>query len=255
MAIESQPPIHLFFGPFEVNAPAGELVKGGVRIRLASQPFQILLLLLACPGEVVTREILREQIWGQGTFVDFEHGLNAAMNKLRRALGDSADNPRYIETIPGRGYRFIGPLEHFHETAVAPVNNDFGTPAASTGTPLPVRRTFLRPWIWIALAALSTVFGIWGLVTGLRTKAGSVARPVLEFAIPPPPGTIFAPPITRQPFAISPDGTRLAFTATGANGTNIWMRDLASLEMQPLPGTENAWGMFWSPDGRSLFIR
>ena len=103
------------FGPFEVNAHTGELRKRGVRVRLSGQPFQILLLLLAKPGDLVTREELREQLWSDGTFVDFEHGLNAAINKLRRALGDSAEHPRYIETAPGRGYRFIGVLERESE--------------------------------------------------------------------------------------------------------------------------------------------
>src|ERR1035438_3948790 len=108
MAPQPQSPARLAFGPFEVNVPAGELRKGGVRIRLSSQPFQILLILLTPPGDVVTREQLREGIWSEGTFVDFEHGLDAAMNKLRGVLGDSADNPRYIETLPRRGYRFLG---------------------------------------------------------------------------------------------------------------------------------------------------
>src|SRR5271155_6097148 len=105
-----QSPARLAFGPFEVNVPAGQLLKSGVRIRLSGQPFQILLILLAHPGDVVTNEQLRERIWKDGTFVDFEHGLHAAVNKVRRALGDSAGNPRYIETVPGRGYRFIGTL-------------------------------------------------------------------------------------------------------------------------------------------------
>ncbi len=109
--IKPDSPARLGFGPFEVDGAAGELRKYGVRVRLSAQPFQILLVLLAHPGEIVTREQLREQIWGQGTFVDFEHGLSAAMNKLRRALGDSAGNPRYIETVPGRGYRFLGVLQ------------------------------------------------------------------------------------------------------------------------------------------------
>src|ERR1035438_8715612 len=111
MAPQPQSPARLAFGPFEVNVPAGELRKGGVRIRLSSQPFQILLILLTHPGDVVTREQLREGIWSEGTFVDFEHGLDAAMNKLRGVLGDSADNPRYIETLPRRGYRFLGSVE------------------------------------------------------------------------------------------------------------------------------------------------
>src|SRR5271154_1321177 len=97
MPPQSQSPPRLAFGPFEVNVPAGQLLKSGVRIRLSGQPFQILLILLAHPGDVVTNEQLREQIWKDGTFVDFEHGLHAAVNKLRRGLGDSAENPRYIE--------------------------------------------------------------------------------------------------------------------------------------------------------------
>jgi len=112
MASQPQSAARLAFGPFEVNVAAGELVKSGVRIRLPGQPFQILLLLLRHPGEVVTREQLRDEIWSDGTFVDFEHGLNVAMNKLRRALSDSAESPRYIETVPGRGYRFIGSVQN-----------------------------------------------------------------------------------------------------------------------------------------------
>jgi Tol biopolymer transport system component/DNA-binding winged helix-turn-helix (wHTH) protein len=110
------------FGPFEVDASAGELRKRGVRLRLSGQPLQILLTLLAHPGEVVTREQMREEVWTETTFVDFEHGLNAAMNKLRRALGDSAENPRYIETVPGRGYRFIGIPEPDRAASAFPVN-------------------------------------------------------------------------------------------------------------------------------------
>ena len=110
MLSQPESAVRLCFGPFEVNAPAAELRKGGVRVKLSGQPFQILVALLAHPGEVVTREQLHAQIWSDGTVVDFEHGLNAAMNKLRRALSDSAETPRYIETVPGRGYRFIGEL-------------------------------------------------------------------------------------------------------------------------------------------------
>ena len=111
MSTQLSSPTPLAFGPFEVNAHTGELRKHGKPVRLSGQPFQILLLLVAKPGDLVTREELREQLWTDGTFVDFDHGLNAAINKLRRALGDSADHPRYIETVPGRGYRFIGILD------------------------------------------------------------------------------------------------------------------------------------------------
>src|SRR5712671_5299665 len=99
------------FGPFEVDLHTHELWEHGTRIRLVGQPFEILALLLSKPGELVTREELRARLWPGDTFVDFNHGLNAAVNKLREALSDSADTPRYVETLPRRGYRFIAPVE------------------------------------------------------------------------------------------------------------------------------------------------
>jgi TolB-like protein/DNA-binding winged helix-turn-helix (wHTH) protein/Tfp pilus assembly protein PilF len=96
------------FGAFEVNFPAGELRKHGIRLKVQEQPFQVLELLLARPGELVTREAIQQKLWPSGTFVDFENGLNTAINRLREALGDSAENPRFIVTEPRRGYRFIG---------------------------------------------------------------------------------------------------------------------------------------------------
>src|SRR5882724_5133462 len=98
------------FGVFEVDPRSGELRKQGVRIKLQEQPFHVLTVLLQRPGEVVTREELRNQNWPADTFVDFDNSLNTAINKLREALGDSADNPRFIETLPRRGYRFIAPV-------------------------------------------------------------------------------------------------------------------------------------------------
>src|SRR6187401_2470038 len=99
------------FGTFEVDMRSRELWKGGIRIRLQDQPFEILAMMLERPGEVVTRESLRQRLWPAGTFVDFEHSLNAAVKRLRAALGDDADNPRFVETLHRRGYRFIGSLE------------------------------------------------------------------------------------------------------------------------------------------------
>src|SRR5882724_3507899 len=95
------------FGTFEIDLRARELRKGGIRVRLQDQPFEILAMMLDRPGEVVTREELRQRLWPAGTFVDFEHSLNAAVKRLRAALGDDADNPRFVETLPRRGYRFI----------------------------------------------------------------------------------------------------------------------------------------------------
>src|SRR5580765_504766 len=99
------------FGTFEVDLRARELRKGGIRIRLQDQPFEILAMMLDRPGDVVTREELRQRLWPAGTFVDFEHSLNAAVKRLRAALGDDADNPRFVETLHRRGYRFIAPVQ------------------------------------------------------------------------------------------------------------------------------------------------
>jgi cholera toxin transcriptional activator len=95
------------FGVFEADPASGELRKRGIRIKLHSQPFQVLVMLLERPAEVITREEMRLRLWGQDTFVDFDHALNTAINKIRDALSDSASAPKYVETIPGKGYRFI----------------------------------------------------------------------------------------------------------------------------------------------------
>src|SRR5260370_25723894 len=107
------------FGIFEADLSAGELRKGGSRIRLQEQPFQILAMLLERPGQVITREELRAKLWPGDTFVDFEHGVNSGVARLREALGDSADSPRYIETLPRRGYRLIVLVEGSPQTPQA----------------------------------------------------------------------------------------------------------------------------------------
>jgi DNA-binding winged helix-turn-helix (wHTH) protein len=100
------------FGNFEADLRAGELRRDGARIKLQEQPFRVLTLLLEHPGEVVSREELQKQLWPADTFVDFDHSLNAAIRRLRDALGDSAENPKFVETVARRGYRFLGPAAH-----------------------------------------------------------------------------------------------------------------------------------------------
>src|SRR5262249_11134292 len=101
-------PDRLRFGVFDLDLRTGELRKRGLKVRLQEQPFQVLAVLLEKPGELVTREGLRQRLWPADTFVDFDHGLNKAINKVRDALGDSAVSPRFVETVARRGYRFIG---------------------------------------------------------------------------------------------------------------------------------------------------
>src|SRR6185436_6947852 len=100
----STPPHRLRFGVFEIDRRTGEVRREGVRIKIAVQPFQILSTLVDRPGELVTREELRQRLWPADTFVDFEHSLNSAVRRLREALSDSADSPKYVETLPRRGY-------------------------------------------------------------------------------------------------------------------------------------------------------
>jgi len=110
MAVETQSPVVLRFGAFELDLRAGELHQQGLRVKLQEQPFRVLAVLTQRPGELVTREEFRSQIWPADTFVDFDNSLNTSINKLREALGDSAERPRFIETLPRRGYRFLAPV-------------------------------------------------------------------------------------------------------------------------------------------------
>src|SRR5919197_2728011 len=107
----------LRFESFELDTRSRELRNGQNRIRLQEQPFEILRMMLERPGDVVTREELARRLWPEGTFVDFEHSLNAAVKRLRAALGDDADNPRFVETLPRRGYRFIALREESERAA------------------------------------------------------------------------------------------------------------------------------------------
>ncbi len=107
----SPQPLRFRFGVFEADAATGELRRQGIRVKLNVQPFQVLIMLLARPGEVLTREEITRELWPQGTFVDHEHGVNSAVNRIRDALGDSARNPRFLETLARRGYRFVAPVE------------------------------------------------------------------------------------------------------------------------------------------------
>jgi len=150
----NDPSGRLRFGVFEVDLRAGELTKRGLRIRLQEQPFHVLAMLLEKPGELVTREELREKIWGQ-TVIDFDHGLNKAINKIREALGDSAENPRFVETVARRGYRFLAdvtPIDTVADRQPGPEQEGLVLPKDShrvegveAGTP-PKRSYWARAW-------------------------------------------------------------------------------------------------------------
>jgi len=117
---QSQPGRRYRFGVFELDATTGELRRKGLRVKLHAQPLQVLTLLLERPGEMLTREEICRRLWPDGTFVDYEHGLNSAINRLREALGDKASNPRFVETLARRGYRFVASVERIGQDERAP---------------------------------------------------------------------------------------------------------------------------------------
>ena len=156
------------FGPFEVNVPAGELLKSGRRIRLQQLPHRLLVALLEHPGEVISREELRSRLWPDDTFVDFDSSLRVAVGKLREALGDDAENPRYIETIPKRGYRFLAPesppelaTRSIGELGASPLSAETVVPDdGRTGAPLVHRSIWYQWWMLTAVLLLIAVAGI-----------------------------------------------------------------------------------------------
>ena len=241
MAAGPQPAIRHRFGPYEADPASGELFKFGVRIRLANKPFQILVALLERPGEVLTREELRTELWSDDTFVDFEHGLNAAINKLRQSLGDEASNPRFIETLPGRGYRFIAPVD---TTGLRPV------PVVELPrTEPPTKRPLSIPWYWLAAIPAALGAGYWLGVRPVPVKAAAI-----RFSLPPPSGHYFEPATARQAFELSPDGARIAFSARGRDGNlRIWVRDLSETEPRLVPATTGAYSLAWNSDGTALY--
>lgn len=175
------PPGVIRFGNFEVDTRAGELRRSGVRLKLSGQPFDVLSALLDKPGQVVTREELHEKLWSQDTFVDFEHGLNKAINKVRDALGDDADNPRFIETLPRRGYRFLAPV-------VPRISADAAVDALPAqdreydkrGAPTHLQSGATRPWrrigLWISAGMTAIVVIAAAIVAATPPRPPRVLR-------------------------------------------------------------------------------
>src|SRR6266571_4365200 len=154
MAVVSEKgPRSLQFGIFEVDLLAGELRRSGSKVKLQGQPFQILTMLLDRPGEVVTREELQKKLWPADIFVDFDHSLNAAIRRLRDALGDSAENPRFVETVARRGYRFLSPVSALPSNG----NGGIGAASAVAETAAPPTLRFYKWWMLAGAAAVVLV--------------------------------------------------------------------------------------------------
>lgn len=170
------------FGVFELDTKAGQLTKNGIRVRLSHQPVQVLSLLVERPGEVVSRKDLHKLLWSSDTFVDFDHGLNKSIQKLRDALGDSPESPRYIETIPRTGYRFIAPVTEASRNrpsaqAEVPVRIPEPTANPSAGGDLKPK------WRWLALGICAAIVALAG--TWLVVLRHSAAAPIHSLAVLP----------------------------------------------------------------------
>src|SRR5687768_6807381 len=193
--VEASPPSRMLrFGSYEADLGTRALRKDGAKVSLQDKPSQILALLVQHPGELVTREELRSRLWPADTFVDFEHGLNTAVKKLRQALDDSADEPRYVETLPRRGYRFLAPVEVERDPVEPPP-----VPTPDLVRESPIARGRLPRSRWRVHAAwLAAVIGVAVLAPRLGTGDREAVhpanpRPVIVLMDSPLPGRVYDP--------------------------------------------------------------
>ena len=245
------PPTVFRFGPFTLDGRSGELRNGPTRLKVPDQSIAILKELLQSPGELVTRETLRDRLWPPDTHVDFEAGLNAAVRRLREALNDSADAPRYVETLPRRGYRFIAAVDGAQEAAAVA-----SAPAAGVNGPVvtPLHGAQGRRVQTVALVTVVTALvaaGVW------ITHRLSYGAPVASGVGKPVPVTSF-PGLEMDP-ALSPAGNLVAFAWDGEGGDNfdIYVRSLDGRSQVRLT-SDAAPDHFpkWSPDGQRIaFVR
>lgn len=240
------------FDSFEADLRSGELRKSGSRIRLQAQPFQLLVLLLRNAGEVVTREEICRELWPADTFVDFEHSLPAAVNKIREALGDSAEEPKYIETLPKRGYRFVGKVN----------------PEAPAVMPSPEN----RPPLEAAPDGSTRLKVRWGRIVALLAVAGGLGAAILLaiLLVRPSSNSLDSQPLTVVPFtsyvgqetapSLSPDGSRIAFAwdhgttrKSGAPAYDLYVKAIGSETLLRLTNHPSDWiSSAWSPDGTQI---
>ncbi len=246
------------FGLFEVDLQEAELRRSGIRIKLQEQPFQILTMLLERPGQTVTREELRQKLWPADTFVDFEHSLNSSINKLREALGDHSENPRFIETLHRRGYRFIAPVDGAHCAAIEPTESaKTQAPKQLPTAPVPVSSSGLfsatkRPtWPMIVVAAAAIT---------LLVSAGMEIYSFLHRPAPRPFENFTITQVTNSgkvvAGAISPDGKYVASVLDDHGMQSLWLRNLptgSDTQLIP-PAASDYTELRFSPDGNYIYF-
>ena len=227
------------FGVFELDLRIGELRRNGLKVKLQEQPFQVLAQLLEKPGEVVAREDLRNRLWPADTFVDFDHSLNAAIRRLRDALGDSAENPKFVETVARRGYRFLAPV------STVPTNGNGMAEVQRADTASARTAARLRFW-GIAAAVTAVVLVLFGLALGL-------------FLAPREPAPVHAVRLTANPVddpvravAISRDGRYVAFS----DQTGFYLRQIDTGETHSMAVPEGllVTSVGWFPDSVHMIV-
>ena len=235
------------FKAFELDLRSGELRRHGLKLKLQGQPIDLLAMLLERPGELVSREELRKKLWPDDAFVDFEHGLNSAINRLREALGDSAETPRFVETLPRRGYRFIAPID----SSVAPASTPLAEPTAkpivaspAIPAPAPVGRHRARLAILAVPAALLA-----GYVAARLTVRDVIDQSGFHYAsLMSEPGTALTP-------RWSPKGDSIAYSADVDGVFQIFIRKVAAPSRTQITRMANDCILpFWSRDGARLYF-
>ena len=227
------------FGAFEADVQTGELRKDGVKLKFSGQPFQVLAILLERPGDVVTREELQKRLWPD-TFVDVERNLNTAVNKIREVLGDSAESPRFVETLPRRGYRFIAPIER--GISVEPAVEISPAPPHKS-----VRRFLVPPWM--------VMFGVLILAVGagfFAYRRASTHRIVVQRSLT---RLTFDEGLQTEP-TWSPDARYVAYSSDRGGKFDIWIQQVSGgnpILVTKRPGQN--WQPDWSPDGKYIAYR
>lgn len=255
-------PDHIIrFGVFEVDLQEAELRRSGLRQKLSPQAFEVLRAMLERPGELVTRDELRERLWPGNTTVDYELGLKKCINRIRELLGDSADHPRFIETVPRRGYRFVAPVQQQEvfetrtesaagKTSTPPVEiqNDPARQAETTGKR--PKKVLVAGLLSVVIAIIST----WLLRNYSRHRSGAQALPPAEVTLLPLTSTEGEQTVP----ALSPDGSRVVFmrSARAPNESGLYAAVVGSQSLLRLTQGNDAYSPAWSPNGREIaFLR
>ena len=257
----------VLFGPYEADLHTHELWKFGTRVKLVGQPFEILAVLLSKPGELVTRDELRERLWPRETFVDFNHGLNAAVNKLRDVLCDSAENPKYIETLPRRGYRFVAaverktaaPVAFSSAPAVRERRESRGQHVESLAEQhppggLPLKRITWPYWALGLLAGSALLFALF--ISFLKISSATHEKMARESAMNSGPmqglQSVVVSGGRNEGAQFSPDGTKIVYMSNRTGGRNLWVSDADGRNGRQITTIGDAGTPRWSPDGSSI---